>query len=175
MLQAIVNLIPPAWQYPEITCARIIVEDEEYRGANFRETMWKLAKDITVHGKRVGTVEVFYLEERSEADEGPFIQEERSLINAIAERLGRILERTIAEEEVRQAYDHLEMQVKLRTTELAKTNEELRTEIAERKRVEEVLKNSSEKFKLFASSVIHDIKSPAVGIYGLTELLHKHY
>ncbi len=174
LLQAIVNLIPPAWQYPEITCARLIVEGAEYRGANFRETMWKLAKDITVHGERVGTVEVFYLEERSEGDEGPFLQEERSLINAIAERLGRILERTIAEEELQQAYDHLEMQVKLRTAELAKTNEELRNEIAERKRVEEVLRNSSEKFKLFAASVVHDIKSPAVGIYGLTELLHKH-
>ena len=126
--------------------------------------MWKLAKDITVRGERVGTVEAFYLEERSEAYEGPFLQEERSLINAIAERLGRILERTIAEEELQHAYDHLEMQVKLRTAELAKTNEELRTEIAERKRVEEVLRNSSEKFKLFAASVVHDIKSPAVGI-----------
>jgi len=29
--------------------------------------------------------------------------------------------------------------------------------------------------KFFAYSVIHDLKSPTIGIYGLTQLLHKHY
>lgn len=45
----------------------------------------------------------------------------------------------------------------------------------EKERAEEALRDSSEKLKFFAYSVIHDLKSPAVGIYGLTELLHKHY
>ncbi len=171
----IVNLIPPAWQYPESTCARAILEGEEFRTENFRETIWRQTSLITVHGERIGTVEVFYLEERPEADEGPFLQEERSLLNAIAERLGRVLERKRAEEDLQDAHDHLEMQVKLRTAELAKANEELRNEIAERKRMEEALRNSSEKLKSFAYSVIHDLKSPSIGIYGLTESLHKHY
>ena len=126
------------------------MEGEEYQNGKLQGNHLETDKFITVHGERVGTVEVFYLEERPEADEGPFLQEERSLINAIAERLGRILERTIAEEELQDAYDHLEMQVKLRTAELAKTNEELRNEIAERKRMEEALRNSSEKLKSFA-------------------------
>jgi len=171
----IVNLIPPAWQYPESTCARAILEGEECRTENFRETIWRQTSLITVHGKRIGTVEVFYLEERPEADEGPFLQEERNLLNAIAERLGRVLERKRADENLHDAYHYLEMQVKLRTAELAKTNEELRNEIAERKRMEEALRNSSEKLKSFAYSVIHDLKSPSIGIYGLTESLHKHY
>jgi PAS domain S-box-containing protein len=171
----IVNLIPPAWQYPESTCARAILEGEEFRTENFRETIWRQTSLITVHGERIGTVEVFYLEERPEADEGPFLQEERNLLNAIAERLGRVLERKRADEDLHDAYHHLEMQVKLRTAELAKTNEELRNEIAERKRMEEALRNSSEKLKSFAYSVIHDLKSPSIGIYGLTESLHKHY
>jgi PAS domain S-box-containing protein len=38
------------------------------------------------------------LEERPEEDEGPFLKEERSLLNAIAERLGRVAERTRAEQ-----------------------------------------------------------------------------
>ena len=46
-------------------------------------------------------------------------------------------------------------------------------DITERKLIEEVLKNSSEKIKQFAYSVSHDLKSPAIGIYGLTKLLHK--
>jgi PAS domain S-box-containing protein len=48
-------------------------------------------------------------------------------------------------------------------------------DISERKKAEEALKKSSEKIKLFAYSVSHDLKSPAIGIYGLTKRLHKKY
>lgn len=48
-------------------------------------------------------------------------------------------------------------------------------DVTERVRVEEALQKSSEKIKLFAYSVSHDLKGPSVGIYGLTRLLHKHY
>jgi len=46
-------------------------------------------------------VDVFYLEERPEIDEGPFLEEERDLVNGIAKRLGEITERKRAEEELR--------------------------------------------------------------------------
>ncbi len=98
--QEIVNLIPPAWQHPEITCARIMIEDQEFRTANFKETIWNQAKEITVNGKQMGTVEICYLEETPEVDEGPFLREERSLIDAIAERLGRMIERKLNEERI---------------------------------------------------------------------------
>jgi PAS domain S-box-containing protein len=45
----------------------------------------------------------------------------------------------------------------------------------ERKRAQQALREGFEKLKFFAYSVIHDLKSPTIGIYGLTELLHKHY
>jgi len=48
-------------------------------------------------------------------------------------------------------------------------------DITERKHIEEALKESSEKIKLFAYSVSHDLKSPAAGLYGLTKRLHKDY
>jgi len=47
--------------------------------------------------------------------------------------------------------------------------------IAEREEAELALRQSSEQLKFFAYSVMHDLKSPAIGIHGLTELLHKHY
>ena len=46
---------------------------------------------------------------------------------------------------------------------------------AERKTAEDSLRNSTEKLKLFAYSVVHDLKSPAIGIHGLTGLLHRRY
>jgi len=48
-------------------------------------------------------------------------------------------------------------------------------DISDRKQFEEVLKKNSEKIKLFAYSVAHDLKSPAIATLGLTKLLHKHY
>ncbi len=92
-LQKTADLLPPAVQYPDITCARIVVENREFSTKNFKETRWKLQADIEVFGKKVGSVEVGYLEERPTIAEGPFPKEERFLIDAVAERLGRITER----------------------------------------------------------------------------------
>ena len=96
--QETADVMPLAWQYPDITCARIIVEGQEFKTTNFRETKWKQMADVKVGGKKVGIVEVYYLEEKPEIDEGPFLEEERNLIEAITERLGCIAERKRAEE-----------------------------------------------------------------------------
>ena len=101
-LQGTVDLIPPGWQYSEITCARIILEGQIFTTNNFEETIWKQASDIIVHGDRIGTLEICYLEEKPQRDEGPFLKEERNLINAIAQRLGRIVERVRVEEALRE-------------------------------------------------------------------------
>ena len=100
-MQAILDLIPPAWQYPEITCARIIFNGSEFTTTNYKNSRWKLTRDIMVYSERVGTLEVFYLEEKSELDEGPFLREERNLIDAIAERIAKFIEREWAEDEIR--------------------------------------------------------------------------
>ena len=70
------------------------------------------------------------------------------------------------EEELRNYRERLEDLIEARTAELGRANERLTLEIEERRRVEDAL-------KLFAYSVAHDLKSPAVGIYGLTKRLHK--
>lgn len=98
IVQGTVELIPPSWQYPGITCARIVLKDHEYRTSNYRETRWTQQEEIVVAGREVGTVEVCYLEEKPEEHEGPFYKEERDLLNAIAERLGRIVEQHAAQE-----------------------------------------------------------------------------
>ncbi|GAJ15518.1 unnamed protein product, partial [marine sediment metagenome] len=101
ILEGTVNLIPSSWQYPEVAASRIILEGQTFKTKNFKETPWKLASDIMVGGKRTGLLQVIYVEERPESDEGPFVKEERNLISAIAERLGRIIERKRMEIELR--------------------------------------------------------------------------
>jgi hypothetical protein len=108
ILQAIVDLIPPAWQYPEITCARITFNGYEFTTINYKNTRWKLTCAIMVYSETIGTLEVCYLEEKSEIDEGPFLKEERSLISAVAERIAKFIEREWAEDEIKKLRNHVE-------------------------------------------------------------------
>ena len=107
MLQGIVELLPPAWLYPEIATARIILDGFSYYAPNYQEGRHIQIADILVAGKRRGVVEVIYVEEKPELDEGPFLQEERSLINAVAREVALILERRQAEEEKTQLQNQL--------------------------------------------------------------------
>ncbi|MFC1834420.1 ATP-binding protein [Thermodesulfobacteriota bacterium] len=109
VVQGIADLIPPAWQYPDITCARITVEAKQFTSGHFQETPFRQASELSVHGRPLGSLEVFYLEETLERDEGPFLKEERRLLNAIAARLGRIIERFMAEESLRESERRLEL------------------------------------------------------------------
>ncbi|MDY0282604.1 MAG: PAS domain S-box protein, partial [Salinivirgaceae bacterium] len=86
-----------------------------------------------------------------------------------------ITERRQAIEALRKARDQLETRVAQRTAVISKVNAELRSEIARRERIEAALRKSSEGLKFFAYSVIHDLKSPAIGMHGLTRLLRKQY
>ena len=112
VLQAVIDFIPPAFQYPEITCARIILDRYEFTTKKFKDTRWKLAQEITVNNERIGTLEVCYLEEKPALDEGPFLKEAKNLIGAIAETLAKIIEREWAEAEIRKHRNHVEKLIK---------------------------------------------------------------
>ncbi len=97
ILQGTVNIVSASWQYPEITCARVSVNGQQFTTPNFEQTEWKQTSDIIIHNEKVGALEVCYLQQRPESHEGPFLLGERELIEGIAERLGRIAERKRAE------------------------------------------------------------------------------
>ena len=88
----IVKLIPTGWQYPEDTCVQIILEGQEYKTDNFKETPWRQTAEILVNGEPKGILAVSYLQEKPAKDEGPFYMEERTLIDVIAKFLGEMIE-----------------------------------------------------------------------------------
>jgi len=101
LLTGIADLIRASWQYPDITCASIRLGDSRHRSENFLHTSWSQASPVIIRGEECGEVEVCYLEERPECDEGPFLREERSLIDAVADQVGRIVAQRRAEEQMR--------------------------------------------------------------------------
>jgi PAS domain S-box-containing protein len=304
-LQGVVERLPQAWQHPEITTARIILDGQEFRSPDFRETPWKISSDIVSHREAIGSLQVYYLENQPTGAAGPFLQEEMNLLDTVSRQLGRFAERARAEEALKQSelqyrnlveqipaityvaaldensttkyispqveeilgfsttdfqtdpdlwkrqlhpedrprvlaevahshataaplsteyrlfakdgrvlwlrdeawlvrdlngqpiflqgvmlditerrraeeelhhyHDHLEKLVQARTKELQKANQQLNEEIKERRQAEAALERSAEKIKLFAYSVIHDLKNPALGLQGLTNLLTRRY
>lgn len=97
--------IPPSWQYPDIAGARITLEEKKFTAGEFRGHVATQTAPIIVQQEQAGTVEVCYVEEKLEADEGPFLKEERALINAIADQIGYAVERARIHERYQILFD----------------------------------------------------------------------
>jgi len=110
LLQGAVDLLPASWQFPEITCARVIFDEKQYKSAGFRETRCRQSADIIIHGMKIGAVEVYYTRKMPTLDEGPFLKEERALIDVVAQKLGRAAQQIQAAEELRMAHDKLNVE-----------------------------------------------------------------
>ncbi len=136
LLQSIADLIPPSWQYPEITAARIRLGPITIQTSNFAPSPWSQSGKFTCRDGTSGEIEVVYLESRPAESEGPFLLEERSLLNSLAEMVRLQLDRKRAEAALREAHDVLEQRVKIRTAELTEINSLLQNEVAQRKEAE---------------------------------------
>lgn len=90
ILEGTLDLIPSAWQYPEITSAIIFYDQKKFKTKNYKKTKWKLTSKIEVNMKEL-VLEVNYLEDYK------FLKEEELLINDITDRLKVILEHKEAE------------------------------------------------------------------------------
>ncbi|MDP8298655.1 MAG: ATP-binding protein [Candidatus Tantalella remota] len=97
IMREMVGVLPISWKYPEVTCARIVMGQNVFSTENFKETLWRLSSDIKIHGEKCGKVDIYYLEDKPAAYEGPFSKEERVLLDSVAERLEKIVERIKAE------------------------------------------------------------------------------
>ncbi|MEP6677307.1 MAG: PAS domain S-box protein, partial [Ferruginibacter sp.] len=100
LMQEFVTILPYGWQYPEITAARIQLNGETFCTANFGLSPYLQSAAFQASEGFTGSLEIYYLEERPEETEGPFLKEERSLINMLAEMLGLYFSRKQATEQL---------------------------------------------------------------------------
>jgi signal transduction histidine kinase len=107
VMQGIADLLPPAWQYPDKAAARVTLDDRTYCTKGFAETPYVQSAPVVVGDQTRGRIDVVYLEQRPELYEGPFLKEERHLIDALARELSGIIERRQARAERARLEDQL--------------------------------------------------------------------
>ena len=105
-LKKMIESIPAYWQYPAIACSRVMFKSKEYKTTNFKNTRWKQSAGIIVNGEKLGILEIYYLEKRPEAYEGPFLKEERDLINSIAEIIGGFIKQKETDKALKQSEEN---------------------------------------------------------------------
>jgi len=144
LLQGIAALLPPAWQYPDIATGRIVLDGHSYSSASDRGGDVRQRAPIIVGGLDRGLVEVIYREERPALDEGPFLKEERKLLDAIAREVAVIIERREAAAERERLHEQL-----LHADRLATIGE-------------------------LAAGVAHELNEPLGAVLGFAQLARKH-
>ena len=146
LMNEVVAILPSAWQHPEAAAARIVLGERQFCTANFRVTRWRqTAPFVTGDGMR-GLIEVVYFEEFPREAEGPFLAEERKLIDFLAAMFHGFMGRKLARQALIEDRDRLELRVKERTA-------ELEAEIAERKRTERDIRSYQEQLRSLASQL----------------------
>ncbi len=110
LLQELVNFLPYSWQYPAVTCARILYKGKTYASNRFVVTPWRQSSLIYMYHEAVGECTIFYLEECPPADEGPFLKEERALLDAVAEQIGTIATRISSDLELQETNRQLTLE-----------------------------------------------------------------
>lgn len=103
VVHKVLSLLPEALQCPENTAARFTFADMEVATPSFRQTPWMQYTAFTTSEGTRGLLEVCYLTEKPEMDEGPFMIEERHLINSLGEMLGVYFERKRMEHALQQS------------------------------------------------------------------------
>lgn len=98
ILQAVADAIPLAWQYPEITAARVGYNGYQFTTPNFKQTDWMLSQFFELPNGLLGVVQVAYLEERPQADQGPFLTEEIQILESTVEKLRTYIKGILADQ-----------------------------------------------------------------------------
>jgi signal transduction histidine kinase len=153
VIREVTDLLPPAWQYPEITCARVRFQQWEVSTPGFQKTQWIQRASFATRGGQNGSIEICYLQARPTADEGPFLKEERELIDSLAEMLRSYFQHWLADQELHSAHRDLERLVDGRTEELRQANAALQTQIADYQRAQQEIEGHHRQLRQLAAEL----------------------
>jgi len=102
VLEGIIVIIPPAFQYSEFCRARIDIGQKRYQAPGYRNATQLLSEEIKLQGEVLGRIHVIYTDEVAAEQGDAFLPEERKLIKTIADRIAH----TIFYRQLRQTAEH---------------------------------------------------------------------
>ena len=144
VLEETVQLLPQAWLYAGEASAAIRYDGKEYLSYPYASGEQNQTADLKVNGKIVGEVVVSYATAKPILDEGPFLAEERKLLDNVARQISQYIERSRYEEEKAEILDKLRHADRLAM------------------------------IGRLAASMAHEINEPLTSILGFAQLAEKH-
>jgi two-component system NtrC family sensor kinase len=159
LLGRIAALLPPAWQYPEITAARITFDGEVFAAGDVDSCLSRQSAPLMIKDQQRGLIEVGYTAEKPTLDEGPFLAEERNLIEGVARQVSLMIERRQAAE------DRGRLQVQLRHADRLATIGQLSAGVAHE--INEPLSN----ILAFAQLALKTPELPAAAVRDLEKIV----
>ncbi|MEE4659499.1 MAG: PAS domain-containing protein, partial [Halieaceae bacterium] len=115
VLRGIADAIPPSFQYPDITVARVSIGDFVAATASVDESPWQLVAPVVSDGVTIGEIKVGLSSDpgqqaivRLDQENVAFLPEEQGLLEALAQSLGTYYSGWRAARSARSARDRLE-------------------------------------------------------------------
>lgn len=101
ILKGAVDIVSEAWPDPQHIFTSIQLPECQCRSEGFRESVCFLKEDILVDGRKEGFLHICTNIEDIDVAAGLLRDEEKELLRAVAQQLGRVIERKRAEEKLR--------------------------------------------------------------------------
>ena len=103
LLREVARLLPPAFLHPHAALARVEWDGQAHETGDVGACPDVLTTEVRVDERVRGRVSVGYSGAQLRQDEGPFLREERELIDAVAARLAGTIQRRAAEQQLRES------------------------------------------------------------------------
>ena len=143
-LQSMIDLLPPAMQFPAIASASLKLDDRQYATSGAGIAQHELSAGITVSGRERGILTVAYAQEHPEFATGPYLPEEQELLGSVAHEISMFVERV--------------------------ESDAAQSSLAEQLRHADRLATIGQ----LAAGVAHELNEPLGNIIGFAQLLQKH-
>lgn len=169
LMQQVVDIIPLSLRYPDISVAKAVVFDKPYENRPHAPNQWKISAPIVSSGKKKGELTLYLTRKPDQNLQKPFLKEEQDLINAVCERIGKIIERIQTNEQLKELearYYRDITQKKEKEYQVNQENIRLRSTIKDRCRFQNIIGMSSAMQNVYDQILTAAGSDANVSIYG---------